>query len=35
MCENLLQGLVMELKDGGFPLIAEIRPTVNVAEAFD
>jgi malate dehydrogenase len=25
----------MELRDGAFPLIADIKPTTNVEEAFD
>ena len=33
--EGPLQGLVLELKDGAFPLVAEIRPTLKVEEAFD
>ena len=32
--ENLLKGLVLELKDGAFPLVAEIIPTTNQEEAF-
>ncbi len=33
--EGPLQGLVMELKDCAFPLVADIRPTTKVEEAFD
>jgi hypothetical protein len=35
MAEKFLKGLVMELKDGAFPLIADIKPTTNPDEAFD
>jgi len=35
MAEAPLLGLVMELKDGAFPLLAGIKPTLNVEEAFD
>ncbi len=35
VAEGLLKGLVMELKDGAFPLIADIKPTTKVEEAFD
>jgi malate/lactate dehydrogenase len=34
VAEGLLKGLVMELRDGAFPLIADIIPTVNTEEAF-
>lgn len=33
--EGALQGLVMELKDCAFPLLADIRPTLKAEEAFD
>jgi malate dehydrogenase len=33
--EALLQGLVLELKDCAFPLLADIRPTTKIEEAFD
>lgn len=33
--EGALKGLVMELKDGAFPLVADIKPTLKVDEAFD
>jgi malate dehydrogenase len=35
MAEGPLQGLVMELKDCAFPLVADIKPTTKVEEAFD
>lgn len=35
VAEGPLQGLVMELKDCAFPLVADIRPTTKVEEAFD
>ena len=35
MAEGPLQGLVLELKDGAFPLIAGIVATTNVEEAFN
>lgn len=35
MAEAPLQGLVMELKDCAFPLVAEIKPTTKLEEAFD
>jgi len=35
MAEGPLKGLVLELKDGAFPLIADIKPTLSVEEAFD
>ena len=33
--EKVLNGLVMELKDCAFPLVADIKPTTKVEEAFD
>ena len=33
--EGALQGLVMELKDCAFPLLADIRPTLKAEEAFE
>ena len=33
--EGPLKGLVLELKDGAFPLLADIKPTLDVDEAFD
>ncbi len=33
--EGALKGLVLELKDGAFPLLADIKPTLDVDEAFD
>lgn len=33
--EGPLQGLVLELKDCAFPLVADIKPTTKVEEAFD
>ena len=33
--EGLLQGLTLELKDCAFPLLADIKPTTKVEEAFD
>jgi len=33
--EGALKGLVMELKDGAFPLVAGIVPTLKIEEAFD
>lgn len=33
--EGPLQGLVLELKDGAFPLLADIKATTKVEEAFD
>jgi malate dehydrogenase len=33
--EKLLNGLVMELRDCAFPLVADIKPTFKVEEAFD
>jgi malate/lactate dehydrogenase len=32
--ENILQGLVLELKDGAFPLVSQIIATTKVEEAF-
>ena len=33
--EGALKGLVMELKDGAFPLVSEIIPSINPDEAFN
>ncbi len=33
--EGPLNGLVLELKDGAFPLVADIKPTLKADEAFD
>jgi malate dehydrogenase len=35
MAEGPLKGLVLELKDGAFPLLADIKPTLKTEEAFD
>ena len=35
VAEGPLKGLVMELKDGAFPLLVDIRPTLKTEEAFD
>lgn len=32
--EGPLKGLCLELQDGAYPLLAEIRPTTNTEEAF-
>ena len=33
--EGALKGLVLELKDGAFPLLADIKPTLKLEEGFD
>lgn len=35
VAEGLLKGLVMELRDGAFPLVADIKPSTDANEAFD
>lgn len=35
VAEGPLKGLVLELKDGAFPLLADIIPTLKTEEAFD